>query len=217
MRCGHHHAERLHLVDRGVGGIAAAVAGAEQHRALDLPPQPRGERRVKHARAPARRPDVNRLSGRIAKAASSPTSISPIVPMNGSVQFPVRSMTSPNTSGDRMAARAEPVFINPLAVPAWAGAMSIGIAHIGPIVSSAKKNVAARQSAAVGVADEQDRDGAQQRPRHAERSPGCAAPRIRLPVRRSSQSLTKPPSASPATPPENTSEANSAEFFRFRW
>ena len=41
-----------------------------------------------------------------------------------------------------MAASAEPVFIMPLAVPENLGAMSIGTAHIGPIVISAKKNPA---------------------------------------------------------------------------
>ncbi len=39
-----------------------------------------------------------------------------------------------------MAAAAEPVFISPLAEPENRGAMSMGIAHIGPIVNSAKKN-----------------------------------------------------------------------------
>ena len=61
-------------------------------------------------------------------------------PMNGSSQLPVRSMMSPKTSGDRIAATADPVFISPAAVPENFGAMSIGIAQIGPITSSAKKN-----------------------------------------------------------------------------
>ena len=48
-----------------------------------------------------------------------------------------------------MAASAEPQFIIPLAEPAWRGAMSIGIAHMGPMVISAKKNAAAKQIASM--------------------------------------------------------------------
>src|SRR5690349_6352812 len=49
---------------------------------------------------------------------------------------------NPNTTGDTIAANAEPVFIMPLAVPEYLGAISIGIAHIGPMVNSAKKKPA---------------------------------------------------------------------------
>ena len=38
-----HHAERLDLVDRGVGGIAAAIGGIEQHRAADVAAQALGQ------------------------------------------------------------------------------------------------------------------------------------------------------------------------------
>ena len=48
-----------------------------------------------------------------------------------------------------MAAKAEPVFMMPLAVPEWSGAMSIGTAHIGPMVISAKKKPADRLSAEI--------------------------------------------------------------------
>ena len=51
-------------------------------------------------------------------------------------------MMNPNAIGDRIAASAEPVFIIPAAVPENFPAMSIGIDHIGPITSSAKKNAA---------------------------------------------------------------------------
>ena len=66
--------------------------------------------------------------------------------MNGRFQFPVRSIRYPNVSGERTAAIAEPVFMKPLAVPEYLGAISIGIAHIGPITSSAQKNAAPRLS-----------------------------------------------------------------------
>src|SRR5262245_66448716 len=75
---------------------------------------------------------------------SAPTSRSPIDPMNGRFQFPVRSIRYPNVSGERTAAIAEPVFMKPLAVPEYLGAMSMGMAHIGPITSSAQKNAAPR-------------------------------------------------------------------------
>ena len=39
----HDHADRLDLVDRGVGGVAAAVGAVEQHLAADLAPQAVGE------------------------------------------------------------------------------------------------------------------------------------------------------------------------------
>ena len=51
-------------------------------------------------------------------------------------------------SGDTMIASAEPVFIRPDAVPAYFGAMSMGMAQMGPIMSSAKKKPADRHSAA---------------------------------------------------------------------
>ena len=43
---GHHHADRLHLIDRGIGGVAATGEGIEAHLALDLARQSGGEARV---------------------------------------------------------------------------------------------------------------------------------------------------------------------------
>src|SRR6202790_4315473 len=90
----------------------------------------------------------NFSAGFIVKASSAPTSISAIDPMNGQSQFPVTSIIHPPTPGLIIAANAEPLFIMPLAVPEYFGAMSIGMAHIGPIVISAKKNPRLRQIAA---------------------------------------------------------------------
>ena len=57
-------------------------------------------------------------------------------------------MIMPPISGDTIAASADPVFIRPLAEPENFGAISMGIAHIGPIVNSAQKNAPLRQIAA---------------------------------------------------------------------
>jgi len=84
----------------------------------------------------------NVVSGRIRNASTIPISIKTMLPRKGSCQFPVRSITYPETTGLIIAARAEPVFIMPLAVPDISCAMSMGTAHIGPIVISAKKNPA---------------------------------------------------------------------------
>src|SRR5437762_12188449 len=81
-------------------------------------------------------------SGCIAKHNTAPNNIRAIEPTNGQVQWPVLSTIYPNTTGETIAANAEPVFIMPLAVPENFGAMSIGIAHIGPIVNSAQKKPA---------------------------------------------------------------------------
>ncbi len=110
-----------------------------------------------------------------------------------------------------MAASADPVFMIPLAVPECFGAMSIGIAHIGPITSSAKKNAAARQStmalrsrvAKIGNSDANE-----------QRNPMTTTLRraIRtLPVRFNTASLSVPPSRSPPTPAKKTADAKSAE------
>src|SRR5262245_6142760 len=64
--------------------------------------------------------------------------------MNGTCQLPVTSARYPKACGERTAAIADPVFMNPLAVPEYLGAMSIGIDQMGPITSSAQKNAPAR-------------------------------------------------------------------------
>src|ERR1700722_15250852 len=85
----------------------------------------------------------------MAKANTAPTTISPIDPMKGQSQLPVTSMIQPPTTGLKIAASAEPMFMNPLAVPEYFGAMSIGIAHMGPMVSSAKKKPRLKQIGAM--------------------------------------------------------------------
>jgi hypothetical protein len=81
-------------------------------------------------------------SGCIRNASTAPASIKAMVPMNGHVHWPVLSTIKPNTTGETIVANADPVLIMPLAVPEYFGAMSIGMAHIGPIVNSAKKKPA---------------------------------------------------------------------------
>jgi hypothetical protein len=76
-----------------------------------------------------------------------PKSNSAIDTAKGNTQLPVRSTIKPKASGDTIAATADPVFISPEPVPAYCGAMSIGIDHIGPITSSRQKNPLARKRA----------------------------------------------------------------------
>src|SRR5438132_3222326 len=90
---------------------------------------------------------VSGRSGCIAKDMAAPNNIRAIEPTNGQVHWPVLSTMYPNTTGETIAASAEPVFIMPLAVPEYFGAMSIGMAHIGPMVNSAQKNPALSASA----------------------------------------------------------------------
>ncbi|MGY4287201.1 hypothetical protein ACVWXO_006421 [Bradyrhizobium sp. LM2.7] len=78
-----------------------------------------------------------------------PSSSSPIDIGNGRYQLPVASIKKPATSGETMAAKAEPVFMSPEALPERFGAMSIGIDHIGPITSSAQKKPADRHSTTI--------------------------------------------------------------------
>jgi hypothetical protein len=78
---------------------------------------------------------------------TGPNSKSAIDTAKGNTQLPVRSTIKPKASGDTIAATADPVFISPEPVPAYCGAMSIGIDQIGPITSSRQKNPPARKRA----------------------------------------------------------------------
>lgn len=73
------------------------------------------------------------------KAIAQPKSNSAIDTAKGNTQLPVRSTIKPKASGDMIAATADPVFISPEPVPAYCGAMSIGIDHIGPINPSLRQ------------------------------------------------------------------------------
>src|SRR6266702_4654719 len=115
-----------------------------------------------------------------------------------------------------IAANAEPVFIMPLAVPEHSGAMSIGIAHIGPIVISAKKKPDARHAIdrytlCVNISGMSE---SRQNSMHTDTIQLRA--RFRLPVRVKIQSVTMPPTVSPITPARNTTDAKIADFFRSR-
>src|SRR6266566_42718 len=156
-------------------------------------------------------------SGCMANVNAAPTNISNIEPTNGQVQWPVLSTIYPNTTGETIAASAEPVFIMPLAVPEYLGAMSIGIAHIGPIVNSAQKKPALSASA-TSLMLSVKRIGI----RETQQSTIITATRFRRAMLRflvfsNSLSLTMPPSMSPTTPEKKTPEANRAELWRSRW
>src|SRR5258708_31278174 len=87
-------------------------------------------------------------SGFIQKARTAPTKRNTMLPINGSSQLTVLSMTNPNTRGEMIAPNAVPEFMRPRAKPANLGAMSMGMAHMGPIVNSEKKNARLKKMAA---------------------------------------------------------------------
>ena len=92
-----------------------------------------------------------------------------MLPTNGNSQLPVRSMILPASTGEMIAASADPVFIKPLANPENRGAISMGIAHIGPTVNSAKKNARLRKIAAeVKLWTKHDRQHHHQRAKKSE-------------------------------------------------
>src|SRR6202020_274592 len=136
----------------------------------------------------------------MAKASTAPTTISPIDPMKGQSQFPVTSMIQPPITGLEIAANAEPMFMNPLAVPEYFGAMSIGIAHMGPIVSSAKKKPKLKQIAAMVESWMNNIGSSEASAPKLHTTTMHLRPRERLPVRDSSHSVMGPPSQSPRTP-----------------
>jgi hypothetical protein len=80
---------------------------------------------------------AKRRSGCIVKAIAQPESKSAIDTAKGKIQLPVRSTIRPKASGDTIAATADLVFITPEPVPAYCGAMSIGIDQIEPMTLDA--------------------------------------------------------------------------------
>src|ERR1700722_54880 len=161
-------------------------------------------------------PSSNWLSGRIRDASKTPTPMSTMLPTNGSCQLPVRSIIKPETTGLRMAANAEPEFIIPLAVPQRLGAMSMGVAHIGPMVISEKKKPPDRNNKEIprlwvninGISDSMDRN--------IQTDTMELRARRRLPVRLRILSVTIPPRVSPSTPARKTHEAYNADCLRSR-
>src|SRR5689334_21202975 len=156
---------------------------------------------------------VNCRSGCIRNALTAPSISTPIAMTNGSCGSPVTSVTQPATTGDRIAARAEPEFIRPDAVPEYLGAMSIGIAHIGPITISAKKNPAERHTA-TNTLSLVCRIGSSER--RAPTKPNTAAPtralRTLLVLWRM-RSESTPPMVLPTAPMVKTIVANNAVSF----
>src|ERR1700676_153053 len=113
-----------------------------------------------------------------------------------------------------MAARGDPMFMSPLAEPEYCGAISMGMAHIGPIVNSEKKKAKLRQIATqtrlrtnkIGtIAANEHRNPATTKLRRA---------LMRLPVLTKMRSLTMPPSVSPITPAKKTPAEKSEELFK---
>src|ERR1700729_56544 len=110
-----------------------------------------------------------------------------------------------------MAASAEPEFMMPLAVPLWSGAMSIGTAHIGPMVISEKKKPEDSNNSDIpwlcvninGISDSIDKN--------MQTDTIELRARCRSPLRLRILSVTMPPSVSPSTPAKNTPDPNNAE------
>ena len=107
--------------------------------------------------------NVSSSFGFIQKARIEPSRSNPMLPRNGNSQFPVLSITYPAISGEIIAARAEPVFISPLAEPEKRGAISMGMAHMGPIVNSEKKKAPLRQRQPSKIMQEKNRKHADER------------------------------------------------------
>jgi len=152
--------------------------------------------------------------GFIQNARIDPKSNRPMLPRNGRFQFPVLSMTYPKIRGEIMAAKGDPIFMRPLAEPEYSGAISMGIAHIGPIVNSEKKKATLRQIAAsirlrtkrIGIIAVSE-----------QRKPPITKLRravLRFPVMISIRSLTIPPKVAPKTPAKKTPAEKSAEFLK---
>src|SRR5450755_1982935 len=126
-------------------------------------------------------------------------------------------MIQPPTTGLIIAASAEQVFIIPLAVPEYLGAMSIGMAHIGPMVISAKKNPRLKQTAATVTSCTKRIGSNEASVARLQTTTMVLRALVRFPVLCNNQSVSHPPSQSPTTPAKNTPDANTAEFFRFIW
>jgi hypothetical protein len=106
----------------------------------------------------------------------------------------------PNTTGERIAANADPVFMIPLAEPEYRGAISIGIAHIGPIVISAKKNAPARAIASVVRSLVKKSGIIQTNEQRKQITTRLRRACLRSLVFRKTESVKTPPSPSPITP-----------------
>src|SRR5665213_542175 len=172
------------------------------------------QREPRYNCAAAKGSESSGSSGFIRNARIAPSSSKTIFPRKGNSQFPVLSITNPKTRGEIIAARADPVFIRPLADPENRGAMSIGMAHMGPMVNSEKKKARLRQMAAP-VRLWENRIGTVAASEH--RKPKTTRSRrafLRSPVLCKTRSLTQPPSASPRTPAKKTPAEKNAEFLK---
>src|SRR6185437_1124548 len=154
--------------------------------------------------------------GFIQKAAMEPRKSRTMLPRKGNSQLLVLSITTPKTMGERMAAKADPKFMSPLADPENWGAISIGIAHIGPTVNSEKKKPRLRKiepdvrlwENKIGIMQARE-----QRKLITTRSRRAL---LKFPVLRKILSLTIPPNESPNTPAKKTPAENIADSFRLR-
>src|SRR5258708_30278536 len=131
----------------------------------------------------------------------------------GNVQSPVLSITYPKTNGETMAASAEPVFIRPLAEPENRGAMSIGIAHMGPIVNSEKKNARLRKTATHVRLCERRIGSIEATEQTKPATTRFRRALLRSPVLSKIRSLMTPPSVLPTTPAQKPPAEKITELF----
>src|SRR5579871_2701734 len=198
--------------------VLLAMRSIVRRRGMSAPPQ-HEDRYSAGCGRPAPTPvplSSNGVSGCIRKAQNAPSTSSPIDMMKGKYQLPVTSITYPATSGETIAAKAEPVFIRPEAVPEYFGAISIGTDQIGPMMISMKKKPEERHSATT-VMSWMKRIGASDNsaPAKPVTTTDSRAKRT-LPVRLKIPSERMPPRLSPTTPAKNTPEAKIADFLMSR-
>src|SRR5258708_21278564 len=92
--------------------------------------------------------------------------------------------------------------------------MSIGIAHIGPIVISAKKNAPARQTVSVVRSLVKNSGIIPNNEQRKKTTTKLRRPCLRSWVLRKTKSVPTPPNAYPTTPAKKTAIAHRAESFR---
>src|SRR5258708_6020389 len=112
-----------------------------------------------------------------------------------------------------MAASGDPIFMRPLAEPENLGAMSIGIAHIGPMVNSEKKKAKLKQIAADETLWTKKMISMQANEQRKPPTTKFLRAFFKSPVFLKMRSLTIPPNVSPITPAKKTPAEKSAEFF----
>src|SRR5580693_3398951 len=144
-----------------------------------------------------------------------PMMSSPIETYRGKFQSPLASTISPKIGGETTAASAEPIFMKPLALPEYAGAISPGIAQKAPIDNSKKKNAAVNPTVTLVRSLRQIHASRHRMAPLNDSQINPTRATLRL-LRLSSQSVKIPPIPSPTTPARNTAAAKLLDLLRSR-